>query len=225
MKNYAIILASGKGERFGSDLPKQFALLNGKTLLENSVEIFEQNENVDEIIVVITPEYKKKSQEILKKYKKVNKIIEGGLTRKESSAIGISSIEENEANVLIHDCARPLLSQNVLNECIYSLNKYDAVAVACESTDTIIETEGDFIKSIPQRSSVMNIQTPQCFKLSLINKAHQLSKNDSNFTDDCGLVVRHALSKVYIVKGESDNIKITYPKDLFIAEKIIQNKK
>lgn len=225
MKNYAIILASGKGERFGSDLPKQFALLNGKTLLENSVEIFEQNENVDEIIVVITPEYKKKSQEMLKKYKKVNKIIEGGLTRKESSAIGISSIEENEANVLIHDCARPLLSQNVLNECIYSLNKYDAVAVACESTDTIIETEGDFIKSIPQRSSVMNIQTPQCFKLSLINKAHQLSKNDSNFTDDCGLVVRHALSKVYIVKGESDNIKITYPKDLFIAEKIIQNKK
>ena len=112
-KNYAIILASGTGSRFGSEVPKQFLKINDKTILELSIEAFENNLEIDEIIVVITPEYKNLAEEILTKntYKKVSKILKGGETRKDSSSIGVSSIEESEANVLIHDCARPLVSQ------------------------------------------------------------------------------------------------------------------
>ena len=119
-KNYAIILASGTGSRFGSEVPKQFLKINDKTILELSIEAFENNLEIDEIIVVITPEYKNLAEEILAKnaYKKVSKILKGGVTRKESSSIGVSSIEDSDSNVLIHDCARPLVSQKIITDCI-----------------------------------------------------------------------------------------------------------
>ena len=148
MINYAVILASGKGERFGSEVPKQFIKICGKTILEHSVEIFEQNNKIDKIIVVITPEYEQKAKDILSKYKKICKILCGGKTRKESSYIGINSIEEEEANVLIHDCARPFLTQNVLNNCIEELEHQKAVTVAVPTTDTIIEVKENYIKNI-----------------------------------------------------------------------------
>lgn len=224
MKNYAIILASGKGERFGAEMPKQFTVICNKTILEHSVEIFEQNDNIDGIIVVITPEYKQQAEKILAKYKKIIKIINGGETRKDSSYIGINSIKETEANVLIHDCARPLLSQSTLNQCLITMEKYNAAAVAVPATDTIIEVEKDIIKNIPPRNTLMNIQTPQCFKLSLIKKAHELSKDDKNITDDCGLVVKNKLENIKIIKGDNYNIKITYPKDIIFAKEVLQKK-
>lgn len=224
LRNYAIILASGTGSRFGSEIPKQFVEICGKTILEHSVEIFENNEQISGITVVITPQYLEKAVQILSKYKKINKIIPGGASRKESSYIGVNSIETPEANVLIHDCARPLLSQDALNNCIEALNIHQAVAVAKPATDTIIEVENNFIKNIPQRNKLMMVGTPQCFRLSLIKKAHELSKNDDNFTDDCGLIIKHALGKIFIVKGNNENIKITYLQDLVFAQDIISRR-
>ncbi len=224
MINYAVILASGKGERFGSEVPKQFIKICGKTILEHSVEIFEQNNKIDKIIVVITPEYEQKAKDILSKYKKICKILCGGKTRKESSYIGINSIEEEEANVLIHDCARPFLTQNVLNNCIEELEHQKAVTVAVPTTDTIIEVKENYIKNIPSRSTLMNVQTPQCFRLSLIKKAHDLSKNENDFTDDCGLIIRYNLCKISIVKGNRENIKITFPDDIVFTKEILKKK-
>lgn len=224
MINYAVILASGKGERFGSEVPKQFIKICGKTILEHSVEIFEQNNKIDKIIVVITPEYEQKAKDILSKYKKICKILCGGKTRKESSYIGINSIEEEEANVLIHDCARPFLSQNVLNNCIEELEYQKAVTVAVPTTDTIVEVKENYIKNIPSRSTLMNVQTPQCFRLSLIKKAHDLSKNENDFTDDCGLIIRYNLCKISIVKGNRENIKITFPDDIVFTKEILKKK-
>lgn len=224
MINYAVILASGTGERFGSDVPKQFIKICGKTILEHSVEIFEQNEQIDKIVVVITPEYEQRANKILSKYKKICKILCGGKTRKESSYIGINSIKETEANVLIHDCARPLLSQNILNKCIADLEIYDAVAVAIPTTDTIVEVENNYIKYIPQRSLLRNIQTPQCFKLSLIKQAHEIAKNDNEFTDDCGLIIRYNLCKISIVEGSRENIKITFPEDIIFIKELLKKK-
>ena len=224
MINYAVILASGKGERFGSEVPKQFIKICGKTILEHSVEIFEQNNKIDKIIVVITPEYEQKAKDILSKYKKICKILCGGKTRKESSYIGINSIEKEEANVLIHDCARPFLSQNVLNNCIEELEHQKAVTVAVPTTDTIVEVKENYIKNIPSRSTLMNVQTPQCFRLSLIKKAHDLSKNENDFTDDCGLIIRYNLCKISIVKGNRENIKITFPEDIVFTKEILKKK-
>lgn len=225
-KNYAIILASGTGSRFGSEVPKQFLKINNKTILELSIEAFENNLEIDEIIVVITPEYKNLAEEILARntYKKVSKILKGGETRKDSSSIGVSSIEESNANVLIHDCARPLVSQKIITDCIKALETYQAVNVAIPATDTTIEVENNIIKRVLNRSKLMLCQTPQCFRISTIKKAHELAKNDASFTDDCSLVVKYNLSDVYVVDGDVKNIKITYADDIYIAQKILNEK-
>ena len=225
LKNIAIVLASGNGTRFGSSIPKQFVEISGKTILERSLDVFELNDLIDEIILVITPEYNQKATFISNNYRKITKILNGGKLRKDSSFIGISAVMESEANVLIHDCARPFLSQNVLNKCIEALNKYDAVDVAVKTTDTILEVKNGFITNIPERKNLMSSQTPQCFKLSLIKKAHELAQNDENFTDDCGLVLKYNLAPIFIVEGNSENIKITNPIDEYFAKAIIDAEK
>lgn len=224
MKNYGIILASGTGNRYHSDIPKQFVKIAGKTVFEHTIEIFEKAKDIDEIIIVITPEYRHIGENILMRnnYKKVVKLLNGGETRKESSSIAINSIEDEEANVIIHDCARPFLSQRIIEDCVEALKKYDAVDVAIPSADTIIKVNDNIIESIPERKYLRRGQTPQCFKLSTIKKAHELSKGDNNFTDDCGLIVKYGLGEVYVVEGEGENIKITYPEDIFMADRLFQ---
>ena len=225
LKNYGIILASGTGSRYGADIPKQFVKIAGKTILEHTIEVFERAEKINEIIIVITPEYRMMAEELLLKnnYKKVTKLLNGGEIRKESSYIGISSIDDEEANVLIHDCARPFLEHKIINDCIDALENYDAIDVAIPSSDTIVTIdEKNIIQNIPSRAMLRRGQTPQCFKLSIIKKAHELSKNDENFTDDCGLVVKYNLAKVCVVNGDIQNIKITYPSDIFMADRLFQ---
>ncbi len=223
---YGIILASGTGTRFKSDLPKQFVKIAGKTVLEHTVEAFERSKYIDKIIIVITPQYRYTLEEILLKnnYKKIFSILNGGETRKESSYIAVSSIDDQEESlVLIHDCARPFVSEDILRNCVKALEKYDAVDVAMQSADTLIEiNEENEIKEIPARSFFRRGQTPQAFKLSVIKKAHELSKGDEHFTDDCGLVIKHNLCPIYVVEGENKNIKVTLPEDIFLADKLFQ---
>ncbi len=227
MKTYAIVLASGIAQRFNPSGPqlKQFAKVAGRTLLEHVIDLFEHSEGIDEIFVVITPGYRGAAETILKggAYKKVSRLLEGGATRRESSRIGISAIPEEEAQVVIHDCARPLLSGRIVRDCLEALKNYDAVDVAIPTADTIIRVNaGGFIEEIPERSHLMRGQTPQCFKLSLIRRAHELAASDETYTDDCGLVVRHKLAPVFVVAGERANIKVTWPEDLHLADKFFQ---
>jgi len=227
MKTYAIILASGRGKRFKSQLPKQFTKLAGKLVIEHTISIFEKHPLIDEIIIVTLPEYISRVEELIIKneWKKVSKILIGGNTRQESSFIGINSIKEPEALVLIHDAVRPLVSDRIISEVIKSLAKYDAVDVAIPSTDTIIEVgDNKIIKKIPKRDYYWRGQTPQGFKLSIIKKAHMLAKQDNftEITDDCGLIIHYKLAKVFVVKGEESNIKITTPLDIYIADKLFQ---
>jgi len=218
MKNYAIILASGSSSRFGGELPKQFIKIDGKTILEHSVNAFEINENITDIIVVCNPDYIELSKEILSnKFSKIRHITTGGKTRQESSYIGVSLVEEDNANVLIHDGARPFVSQKIINDCIEGLKKFDALGVVIESNDTMIKLdEKGFICEIPQRASLRRIQTPQCFKADIIKKAHELAKEDKSLvvTDDCGMVLHFNLAKIAVIEGDNANIKITHQSDL-----------
>ena len=218
MKNYAIILASGSSSRFGGELPKQFIEIDGKTILEHSVNAFEINENITDIIVVCNPDYIELSKEILSnKFSKIRHITTGGKTRQESSYIGVFLVEEDNANVLIHDGARPFVSQKIINDCIEGLKKFDALGVAIESNDTMIKLdEKGFICEIPQRASLRRIQTPQCFKADIIKKAHELAKEDKSLvvTDDCGMVLHFNLAKIAVIEGDNANIKITHQSDL-----------
>lgn len=228
--NYAIILASGKGERCGYNIPKQFIKIAGKTVLEHTLNVFENNKNIDKIIIVINPDYRNFTEEILLKnnYSKILSLLNGGCTRQESSKIGVFSIQDQEANVLIHDAVRPLISDNIINNCIEYLKKYDVIDTAISTSDTIIKRNDDFfIDEIPNRNFLMRGQTPQAFKLSLIKQAHKLAENDAslNITDDCGLVLHYNLAKVFIIKGEESNIKITMPEDISIVDKLFQIRK
>lgn len=117
MKNIAIILASGNGERFGENIPKQFFVFRGKTLLEHAIDAFEKNKNIDEIILVTNPKFRDLAEEILAKnsYKKISKLLNGGKTRVESSYIGTSEAPD-DANVLIHDAVRAFVTQKSIND-------------------------------------------------------------------------------------------------------------
>jgi len=226
MKNIALILASGTGERFGLNIPKQFYEINGKTILEYSIEAFEKHERIDEIILVTNPLFRDLTEEILNKnnYKKIKHVLNGGKTRVESSYIGTKEIEDG-VNVLIHDAVRPFVNKEIIDKNIEALQTYNAVGTAIDSTDTIIEIDdNNCITKIPNRKFLKRIQTPQSFKSELIKKAHKLALEDvsASFTDDCGLVIKYNLDKIFVVEGCENNIKITTRDDLNVVKNILE---
>jgi 2-C-methyl-D-erythritol 4-phosphate cytidylyltransferase len=229
--NIAVILSAGSGSRFGANIPKQFINLAGKNIIEYTIATFEQNDKIDEICIVADQNYHTKLWDISKNndFKKVKRIILGGLERKDSSYKAIQEYESLEnINLIFHDAVRPFVSQEIINNTIKALETYDAVDVAIPTADTIIQidTQTNTIEHIPQRSKLQRGQTPQAFKLKTIKKAHELSNQDMDeplFTDDCGLVKQYLpATDIFVVNGEEKNIKITYPEDLLFAEKLIQ---
>lgn len=229
MKNYAIILASGAGERSGLDMPKQFVKIAGKSVLEHTLKVFQENIHIDQIIVVTNSAYVNFTEELIRKnnFSKVTEVVKGGDTRRKSSYIGINTIREENAKVLIHDAVRPFITSRIIDDCISALDKYKAVDVAITSADTIIKVkEENVIEDIPARKYLRRGQTPQAFDLKIIKKAHELANCDKNVvvTDDCGLIMKYGLADVYVVEGDDSNIKITYPIDVAIADKLFQLK-
>lgn len=226
-KNLVIVLAGGSGSRISSERPKQFFELAGKTILAHTIEKFENHSSIQHIFIVTNNQYVEETREIVEQghFKKVIKILEGGVRRQDSSRNGIMAAEEGGyENVLIHDAARPFVSGKIIDDILAALETYSAVNVAIPSADTILEIdENRFIKNVPDRKYLRRVQTPQAFKLELIRKAHQLAleKGFNNATDDCALVLKQNLAPVYVVEGSEKNIKITYPQDLLIAEKIL----
>ncbi|MDK2787422.1 MAG: ribitol-5-phosphate 2-dehydrogenase / D-ribitol-5-phosphate cytidylyltransferase [Epulopiscium sp.] len=226
-KTQAIILAGGSGNRFGGILPKQFIKIAGKTVIEHTVECFERHHLIDSILIVINPEFYDFMNEILLRnnFNKVKKVLRGGNTRQESSYIGINGCDEDTGFVLFHDAVRPFVSERIITDMIEALKEYEAVDVAIPAADTIIKVNDEkIIEDIPKRQYLMRGQTPQGFRLSLIKKAYEIyMKNpDIPLTDDCGLIVKYNLAPVYVVQGEEKNIKITYPEDVFMADKLFQ---
>lgn len=229
-KNVAVILAGGSGRRFGLDVPKQFAKLAGKTIIEHTIDVFESHKDIHEICIVIKAEWINKVEEIVicNNYSKVKKIICGGSERKDSSlsAIVAYGLQKN-INLVFHDAVRPFVNARIIDNVIASLLKYNAVDVAINATDTIIEVEDGFVENIPQRNKMMQGQTPQAFKLETIKKAYELAAKDFEFTptDDCGIVKKYLPNeKILVVKGSLENIKITHKQDLTMADKFFQLK-
>jgi 2-C-methyl-D-erythritol 4-phosphate cytidylyltransferase len=231
MKNIAVLLCSGSGKRFNSSKPKQFSKLAGKMIIEYTIDRFNKNKNIDEIIIVTQNEYIDFIWEIAKKnnFSKIKLVINGGKERFHSTLSAITALNDYDdlCNILIHDGVRPLVTDRIINDCLSALNDYDAVDVVIESTDTLVEVDDDLcITKIPNRSHLRRGQTPQAFKLHCIKKAYQaaLETNNEIFTCDCG-VVRSLLPNVTIkaINGDIQNIKITNPIDQYIAEKLLQS--
>lgn len=226
MKNIGVILAGGIGSRMRLDIPKQLLKVAGKPIIEHTLETFNSNPSIDEVIVLITPGYLESARLITDKFPKVSAVLEGGETRNETSKIALNYINQ-ESNVIFHDAVRPFVSHAIINTCIEALKTYSAVDVAIPSADTIIKVEDRIIKEIPDRSQLMRGQTPQAFKWSVIQRAYKIAEGDNEFkaTDDCGVVVKYLPGEpVYVVDGDETNMKVTHPLDASIADKIFQLK-
>jgi len=235
MRMVAVVLGGGMGQRVGAALPKQLLRLRGRTLIEHCVAAFEQAPGVDEILVVMARGYVEQAAALLADggYGKVTGVIPGGLGRPDSTRAALAAIasiasgdggDRGDCGVLLHDAARPLVDQRIIADCVAALGAHDAAGVAVPASDTIVITTDDVMHSMPRRETLWRCQTPQCFRLPVIARAHELAAADPDFapTDDCGVVLRYLPDvDVHIVPGSERNLKITYPQDLAIAEALL----
>lgn len=228
IRNIAIVLAGGVGSRLGLSTPKQFFKVAGKMVIEHTLDTFEHNTHIDEIVIVSNPVYVSDVENIVLRngWKKVKKILKGGKERYDSSLSAIHAYEGGEeVNLIFHDAVRPLVSQRIIDDVCEALKQYEAIDVTVPAVDTIIEAEGNHIASIPDRSRLQRGQTPQAFRLSVIAEAYKRALNDPNFkvTDDCGVVVKYMPEvPVHLVAGEESNMKLTYKEDTFLLDKLFQ---
>ncbi len=230
-KNVAVVLAGGSGRRIGGDLPKQFLQVGGRRIIEYSIEAFEKNAGIDEIVVVVNKDFVSLMEEIVaaNSWSKLKHILNGGNERSDSSMSAIRAYEGIDCNLIFHDAVRPMVSQRIISDVVSALETYNSIAVAVPATDTIVKVDesGRMISEILQRQLLRCQQTPQAFRYETIAEAYKLALADSNFvaTDDCGVVSRYLPNeKIFIVDGEDSNIKVTYPKDLSLLENLISGK-
>ena len=239
MRNIAVILAGGIGARVGGNTPKQLLpLQDGKSVLEHAVEAFEQSPHIHEICIVMHPDYIMHAEQMLlaNAWQKVRHIIPGGKERWESSVqamrrLGDEAIrrgaKDEEVNLLLHDAARPFVSQEIIAHVCEALEEHEAVTVAIPSTDTVYEMVDGKVARIPQRSTIMRAQTPQAFRLNLIAEAYAKALGVDSLsaeacatchlpaTDDCSIVHEHMPEiPIHIVLGEEQNKKITFKEDI-----------
>ena len=239
MRNIAVILAGGIGARVGGNTPKQLLpLQDGKSVLEHAVDAFEQSPCIDEVCVVMHPDYIAYAEQMLlaNAWQKVSQIVPGGKERWESSVNAIRRLGDKairreangeEVNLLLHDAARPFVSQEIIARVCEALEEHEAVTVAIPSTDTVYEMVDGKVARIPQRSTIMRAQTPQAFRMELIAVAYTKALGADicdkqacavchlPATDDCGIVHKHMPEvPIYIVEGEEQNKKITFKEDI-----------
>ncbi len=222
-----VLLAAGKGTRFGSSFPKQLVELNGKPILEYSLDIIACLEDIEMTMLVIDPLHEKLFVEIASKYDMPVEICEGGSSRQQSVFNGLKRLEElipknEQSNVLIHDSARPfarIVFQNVLEK----MKNEQAVVPVIKAKDTVYVIKAQKIVDIPCRDYLFNVQTPQGFSFHRIYECHKMAheKQLFTFTDDGSLYAAFQKSQPAIVDGDQMNFKITDKRDLLLAEYLL----
>ncbi len=238
--NIALILAAGCGKRMGTKTPKQFLTVGDKPILAYTLEAFQHHSEIDAIYVVCPEDSRDTVWEIVRdsEISKLQKVIPGGATRRESSYKGVAALENvcgPEDVILIHDGVRPNITGETISKNIALAKAHGACVTAVETSDTIIVSEdGRSLTSIPSRRFLWNVQTPQSFQYDVIWKAHRYyedalqrkAENLPDITDDTGLVLymeekMPTGQQVRICKGNAGNLKVTKPDDLRILLSIL----
>jgi 2-C-methyl-D-erythritol 4-phosphate cytidylyltransferase len=224
--NCAIIMAAGKGKRMKTDINKQFILLKGKPILAYTIDKFQKNSSIDEIIIVAAPdEISFCENEIVYKYSfnKVKKVVCGGKERQNSVINGLMAAKESDI-VLIHDGARPFIDDRIINQGIEYAKTYGGAACGITPKDTIkVRNIDGFSEKTLDRSKLFCVQTPQCFKYEDILNAHIYAKEKNVLATDDTMLFEMMGNRVYLYEGSYNNIKITTPEDLYSAEKIMNS--
>ncbi len=219
----AIILAAGNSVRFGKNRNKNFETIKGKSILSYSINAFEENKAIDDIIIAIKQEEKESIEKIIMEEKRNKKIqlINGGECRAESVYNCIKKAKGEI--VVIHDGARPLIKQKYIDECLKNIQEYEAVSMGVRSKDTIkITDEKGIVKNTTNRENTWLVQTPQCFIKKTLIKAYEKCKiKAKDITDDCILLEQNNIVKM--IPGDYTNIKVTTYDDINLIKVFLQN--
>jgi 2-C-methyl-D-erythritol 4-phosphate cytidylyltransferase len=222
MKSICVILASGNGTRFGGNRPKQFVSIGGRMIVEYTIDACLRTSVINELIIVVSEQWRGEIEYIVRPLCCIKPIhvVLGGQTRQESCDLGIKSIKDTEAKILIHNGVQPFITPKTLTDCVMALDRYEAVSVGSPCVYTVLELDDNReLKRIINRKYSVNDLGPECFKLSFLRKVFTMTARDADFTNITGIVVKYSLGKVYVVDGDPSNTKITYQDDLLFAEK------
>ena len=229
-KVMAIVLAAGRGRRMESDVQKQYMEVNGKPLLYYALDAFERSIVDGVVLVTGHDEQEYCRREIVERYgfSKVEQIVEGGKERYHSVYEGLKAIGDCDY-VLIHDGARPCIDERIIGDAIHGAKEYSACVVGMPVKDTIkVADVHGYADQTPDRSKLWMIQTPQAFSFDVIYQAYtQLflsEENQCNITDDAMVVERMTGIKVKLIQGSYENIKVTTPEDILLAETLLKRR-
>lgn len=229
--NIAIIFAGGSGKRMGAGMPKQFLEINGKPIIIHTLDNFQNSPLIDKIYISCKKEYIRKLQNMLEYYRitKAAGVVEGGETGQDSIYNGlVCALKDNpeDSIVLIHDGVRPLISEEVIEENIESVEKYGTAVTCTPFFETpVISVSGEIVEDMPVRNYMFTAQAPQSFRLGELVKAHEEVRKTNpgyeNIADSCYLY-RSLGKEVHIVEGNRGNIKVTTPEDFYLLRALLQ---
>lgn len=224
MNYQVIVLAAGQGKRMKAGKNKQFIELEGKPVIVHTLSVFEADPWCSEIKLVINEKEKDIFKELLHQYpvQKIKEMVIGGEERQDSVYNGLTSLQSAEI-VLVHDGARPFISQEVIHNLVEKASKEGAAIVGVPVKDTIKRvSKAGVVEQTVERSSLWSIQTPQAFRYPILKEAHEKAKTANYLgTDEASLVERIQVP-VHIVEGEYENFKLTTPEDLILAKAFLQ---
>jgi 2-C-methyl-D-erythritol 4-phosphate cytidylyltransferase len=217
----AVIVAAGTASRMGG-IDKVMAPLKGEPMILHTVRAFQESPVIREIVIVTRKDLVETIRELCGAMDKVTAVVEGGADRQASVEAGIAAISEKMAMVAVHDGARPLISQTVIDRTVRAAHTYSAAAPAVPVKDTVKVVKGGVVDNTPDRSTLYAVQTPQVFDRELlIGALKKARRTNAVITDDCSAVERIGMS-VKIVEGDEKNLKVTTPLDLQVAALLME---
>ena len=217
----AVIVAAGSASRMGG-IDKVMAPLGGTPMVERTAAAFQNCDAIAEIVIVTRPDLIRPISALCAGMDKVRAVVAGGSSRQESVWLGLNALSEDIQLAAIHDGARPLVSNLVIDRTVRAANSYGAAAPAVPVKDTIKVVKGGLVEKTPERATLQAVQTPQVFDFDLLRGALKKAEEEkAAVTDDCSAVERLGM-KVKIVEGDERNLKVTTPMDLKIAEMLLE---
>ena len=215
----AVIVAGGSGSRFGGD--KLMAQLGGMSVLARTLRAFETAEEIHQIIVVAREDALGTVADLCRDYGKVGAVVPGGDTRAKSCLAGVMAVSPRAELIAIHDGARPLVTDDVIRDALWTAHRHMAAIPAVPVRDTVKQADNGVVRGTPDRASLYAVQTPQCFQADLIRTALlDAVQNAPEITDD-SMAVERIGGRIYLSRGSEENIKITTPLDLALGEIIL----
>jgi 2-C-methyl-D-erythritol 4-phosphate cytidylyltransferase len=218
MSVWAVLAAAGRGERLGSDRPKAFARLGGRPLLAESLQRLEESGWIDAIVIAAPPDWEEPSILVAEEIAatKVSSAVSGGQSRSESVRLALAEVPEEAAVVLVHDAARPVLPEEVIERVLTPLSEgWDGVVPVLPLADTVKRVEGDRVVETLPRDDLVAVQTPQAF---LADTLRQAVSGDVSSATDCASLVEARGGRVKVVEGDPRLLKVTDAEDLALVE-------